>query len=69
MDLGLLQKQLADLLGGDVSTVQNWEKGRARPSKGIEGQFEDLLSSRSTDAGLGDAQSIAKALRRTQGLN
>lgn len=32
MDLGLLQKQVADIIGVTVSSVENWEKQRNSPA-------------------------------------
>ena len=31
LDLGLLQRQVADQLGADTSTITNWELGRTEP--------------------------------------
>jgi transcriptional regulator with XRE-family HTH domain len=31
MDLGLFQKDLADRIGSDTTTITNWEKGRSEP--------------------------------------
>jgi transcriptional regulator with XRE-family HTH domain len=45
------QRQLADALGVDRKTVDNWENGRTRPASSI-GAIEDVLGvSLSEDAG------------------
>ena len=33
LDMGLYQKDVAEIIGVDVNTVTNWEKGRCKPTK------------------------------------
>ena len=50
LDMGLYQKDVADIIGVDVNTVTNWEKGRCVPSNGFLEKIEVFLES--TDANL-----------------
>ena len=46
LDMGLYQKDVAKILGVDVNTITNWEKGRCVPSRECLGKVEGFLDSR-----------------------
>jgi DNA-binding XRE family transcriptional regulator len=54
LDLGLLQKDVAKVIGCDKTTILNWEKGHTRPSAKHTPQM--MVFS--------DAQSSSKVLRK-----
>ena len=41
--MGLFQKDIAKILGVDVNTITNWERGRYEPCKGCLGRIEGFL--------------------------
>ena len=48
---GLAQRQLADVLGVDESTIRTWETGRNRPSRESWRRIEELLGRQSSGTG------------------
>ena len=44
MDKGLLQKDVADIIGTCVDTVLNWEKGKTTPAVVYLKNIDDFLS-------------------------
>ena len=43
LDLGLFQKDVAEIIGVDVNTITNWEKGRCKPSRRCLKKLEGFL--------------------------
>jgi DNA-binding transcriptional regulator YiaG len=43
LDMGLYQKDVAEIIGVDVNTVTNWEKGRYKPCRENLGRVEGFL--------------------------
>ena len=41
--MGLYQKDVAEIIGVDVNTITNWEKGRYEPSNGFLEKIEGFL--------------------------
>ena len=44
LDMGLYQKDVAEIIGVDVSTATNWEKGRCKPCMEYLMKLEGFLS-------------------------
>jgi DNA-binding XRE family transcriptional regulator len=45
LDMGLFQEDVAKIIGVDVNTVTNWEKGRFKPCKECLGKVMEFLES------------------------
>jgi ribosome-binding protein aMBF1 (putative translation factor) len=45
LDMGLYQKDVAEIIGVDVNTITLWEKGRCEPCKGCMKRVEGFLGS------------------------
>lgn len=45
LDLGLLQREVADRLGVDETTVNNWERGRTTPARRFTAKIAQFLDS------------------------
>ena len=43
LDLGLLQREVAERVGVDETTILNWEKNRTRPSAKISARITSFL--------------------------
>ena len=45
LDMGLFQKDIAEIIGLDVNTITNWEKGRTRPGERFIMDIERFIAS------------------------
>jgi transcriptional regulator with XRE-family HTH domain len=45
LDLGLLQREVAERVGVDETTILNWEKGRTEPAKRMRSRILIFLKS------------------------